>query len=429
MAFCGALILLIVPFLCAAADADTNGTVKNVTQSNLMSAPPRGFSILKRYHQQQYDQFPEDDEESNQSDEGSGLTFFISRDSHSKSDRTEVKYIDENVQWYLTSKWMTLFVPSVYSFTFAMSLPLNLLSILVFLARRKLKKPAVIYMMNLAVADVLFTVLLPFKISYHVSGNDWQFGPVLCQIMTAAFYCNMYCSVLLIACISVDRFLAVVYPIQSLSWRSNGHAYLVCVITWIVAIAGSIPLLCTDQTAEVPGLNITSCHDVLDLSKFKDYYIYFFPCFSLVFFFVPLVITAFCYFRILRCLSTTNKAGSCRRTRAIFLAAAVLNVFIICFVPTNVLLVVHYLQFTYGYNNSTYFGYLLSLCVGSLNCCIDPLIYYGGSSQRQEHFYKFVCCVKRSKSSSSNNQSNNRDSKTSSITTKLTSSIYMKLLA
>ncbi|XP_043919902.1 proteinase-activated receptor 1 isoform X1 [Protopterus annectens] len=430
MAFCGALILLIVPFLCAAADADTNGTVKNVNQTDGLKPPPRGFSILTR---EEYEPIPfgGEEETGSEREERSGFITVACHKNNCKNNRTGEKYIEDEIHQFLASKWMSLFIPSVYSFVFAMSLPLNFLSMLVFVAKRKLKKPAVVYMLNLTLSDVLFTVLLPFKISYHVSGNDWYFGPGMCRIVTAAFYCNMYCSVLLITCISVDRFLAVVYPVHSRSWRSTGRASLVCIITWLVAIVGCLPLLCTEQTAEVPGLNITSCHDFVDLSKSQDYYLYFFPCFSLIFFFVPLAVTTFCYFRILRCLCSTNAASKHRRTRAIFLAFAVLLVFIVCFLPTNVLLVVHYLQFSNGHNNETYFVYLLSLCVGSLNCSIDPIIYYGGSSKWQKDLYKLVCCVtgRETFSSSSNSQSSSRDSRAGTISSKISSSIYKKLLA
>lgn len=432
MAFCGVLLLLIVPSVCVAVvtDVDANHTAKNVNQTDDMKPPPRGFSILKRFNGE-YELIPLGGEETDSERGGSsGVITVTCHQNNCKNISNGERYIKDEVQQYLTSNWMLLFIPSVYSFVFAMSLPLNFLSMLVFMTKKRLKKPAVIYMLNLTLADILFTILLPFKISYHISGNDWHFGPEMCRIVTAAFYCNMYCSILLITCISVDRFLAVVYPMHSRYWRSTGRASLVCIITWLVAIAGTVPLLCTDQTAEVPGLNITSCHDVLDLSTFQDYYLYFFPCFSLFFFFVPLLVTIFCYFRILRCLCTTNAAAKHRRTRAILLAFAVLLVFIVCFLPTNVLLAVHYLQFSDGHNNDTYFAYLLLVCVGSLSCCIDPVIYYGGSSKWQKDLYKLLCCVKsRETLTSSSSQSNSRDSRAGTISSKISSSIYKKLLA
>ncbi|CAH2297234.1 ase-activated receptor 1 [Pelobates cultripes] len=138
-------------------------------------------------------------------------------------------------KFYLTSVWMITFIPSVYTVVFIVALPLNIMAIIIFLAKMKVRKPAVVYMLNLAVADVLFASTLPFKIVYHFNGNNWIFGSVMCRFVTATFYYNMYCSILLITAISVDRFLGVVFPIQSLSWRTVRRSWVVCILIWVIS--------------------------------------------------------------------------------------------------------------------------------------------------------------------------------------------------
>ncbi|XP_043919904.1 proteinase-activated receptor 1 isoform X3 [Protopterus annectens] len=424
MAFCGALILLIVPFLCAAADADTNGTVKNVNDSENNGLKPRMFLIST--NALSFNTYITDYEEDNSTAEmGSGFNIFASPRRRGK---ILGNHTEHDLETYLTSPWMIIFIPSVYSFVVSMTLPLNCLAVIVILYKIKLKTPTVIYMLNLAIADVLFAILLTFKICYHFSGNDWHFGPGLCRIVTAAFYCNMYCSVLLITCISVDRFLAVVYPVRSRSWRSTKHATLVCISTWIVAAAGTTPLVLKEQTLKVPGLNITTCHDVSHEFEMQNFYMYYYPLFSLFFFCIPFLITVFCYSVTIHRLSDVSVSVSSKKTRAIFLTAAVLFVFVVCFAPTNILLSVHYLRFSREHNSSTYFAYLLSVCIGSLNCCIDPIIYYYGSSQWKESLYNLVCCVDTQTADSSTSLSGTATAKTSNTSCHLNSSIYRKLL-
>ncbi|MBN3285432.1 PAR1 protein, partial [Polyodon spathula] len=309
---------------------------------------------------------------------------------------------------------------------FTSSLLLNGLAILMFICKMKLSKPAVIYMLNLAIADLLFVLLLPFKISYHVCGNNWGFGPVMCRIITAAFYCNMYCSVLLMMCISIDRFLAVVYPMQSLTWRSRETAAIMCISMWCLAIGGVMPFVLSEQTAEIPELGITTCHDVLDISEFKGYYLYFFPIFCFIFFFIPMIITTVCYIRIIQCLDSSNVANKCKKTRAIFMTVTVFTVFIVCFVPTNIILLTHYLQFAHGYSESSYFAYLLAMCLGSLSCSLDPLIYYFGSSQCQRQLRNLLCCKNETETASSTKYESS--SKMETFSTNL-SSQYKKLMA
>ncbi|XP_062369131.1 proteinase-activated receptor 1 [Cinclus cinclus] len=335
---------------------------------------------------------------------------------------------------YLTSPWLTRFVPSVYTLVFVLSLPLNITAILVFLKKMKIEKPAIIYMLNLALADVLFVSVLPFKIVYHFSGNDWVFGPQMCRFITAAFFCNMYCSIMLMTSISFDRFLAVVYPMQSLGWRTLPRASLVCFIIWLVAITGVIPFLLREQTMEIPRLNITTCHDVLGESELHGYYVHFFSVFSSVFFIVPFIISTVCYVCIIRCLSSsTIVAKQNKKTRALLLCVAVFSVFVICFGPTNVLLLIHYIHFSY--DNSLeylYFAYLLCVSISSISCCIDPFIYYYASSQYQRQFFSLFNCKKTfdpNTSNSSGQLMSTTSSRRATLTTTVNNSVYRKLLA
>ncbi|XP_028661532.1 proteinase-activated receptor 1-like [Erpetoichthys calabaricus] len=364
----------------------------------------------------------------NHKDEGSGSGMGVPEVRVSRKQNHSKMFITQTTKEYLTGRWMTLFIPSVYTMVFVASLLLNGLAILMFIFKVKLTKPAVIYMLNLAFADLLFILLLPFKISYHFSGNNWTYGPVMCRIVTAAFYCNMYCSVLLVMCIAIDRFLAVVYPMQSLSWRSRENAIIVCVSMWFLSVGGVMPILLSEQTARIPDLSITTCHDVLDIKQFQGYYLYFFPIFCFVFFFIPMIVTSVCYIRIIQCLGSTNVASKCRKTRAIFMAVVVFTIFIVCFAPTNIILLTHYLRFANGYNENSYFAYLISMCLGSISCTLDPLIYYFGSSTCQRHLHNLLFC-KGDAVEISYAKSDSQSSKMETFSNSLQSSQYKKLLA
>ncbi|XP_048451331.1 proteinase-activated receptor 1-like isoform X2 [Rhincodon typus] len=288
--------------------------------------------------------------------------------------------VSDRAKLYLMGSWTTIVIPFVYTFVFTASLPLNLLAILIFLLKMQLTKPAIIYMMNLASADLLFVLTLPLKITYHFSGNDWGFGSFLCRLVTGSFYAYMYCSVLLMMCISIDRFLAVVYPIRSATWRTWGRTVVICLVVWLVAIGGTIPLFLTEQTVYVTELGITTCHDVLPLSTLQSYSIYYFPILCFLLFVIPLLVTSFCYGCIISTLHLANQTNQCGKSRAYFLATLVLSVFIICFTPTNIILLIHYLNFYHAPSDSLYFAYMLCVSIGSMSCCLDPLIYYYASS-------------------------------------------------
>lgn len=329
--------------------------------------------------------------------------YFSSTDTNvgkSNASHKVVQHLSEDTVLFLTGPMSTLLMPSWYTLVCLISVPVNLCAMLAFSRRIRPKKPAAIYMLNLALADLLFTLLLPFKISYHFLGNNWIFGPVLCRVVTGAFYWNMYCSVLLICCISVDRLLAVVYPIYSLSWRRPQNAVIACMTMWILSFIGSTPLFLSNQTVFLDTLNITTCHDVQPLHELKWKYKIYFLTICCALFFLPLLISVVSYIRVIWTLSRVPqgiRGSSRKKTRAVVMAATVLVIFVLCFMPTNCIMLTHYLLFddsdqSRQGEDSSYALYLVFMCLGSLNCCLDPMVYYFGSSQCQKELSSVLRC-------------------------------------
>ncbi|XP_043099787.1 proteinase-activated receptor 1 [Puntigrus tetrazona] len=357
---------------------------------------------------------------------GSGPIYKPKKDHHV----TKSTYrVSPEASSFLTGRVLTAVVPTIYIIVFIISAPLNLLALVMFVRKVRPKKPAAIYMMNLACADLLFVLVLPFRIAYRYNGNNWTYGAGMCRFVTAAFYCNMYCSVLLITCISVDRFMAVVYPMHSLTWRSPQTASVACAAMWLLSVGGVTPLLLSNQTVHLADLGITTCHDVLDIHHLRAYYLYFFPVISLLFFFVPLIVSAVCNVRIVQALCAANVENRAKKTRAVFMALTVFSVFVVCFAPTNVILLSHYVQFAHKHSDASYAAYLLSTCIGSISYCLDPLMYYFGSSQCQKQVLAFLKCqgaagIERSAQFTSTTRSSNLETFKSSV-----SNQYKKLMA
>nr|XP_055036189.1 proteinase-activated receptor 1-like isoform X2 [Misgurnus anguillicaudatus]XP_055036190.1 proteinase-activated receptor 1-like isoform X2 [Misgurnus anguillicaudatus] len=299
--------------------------------------------------------------------------------------------ISDDAVLFLKSLLVTRVMPSFYILLFLISLPLNALALVTFTCKIKAKKPAVIYMSNLACVDLLFTLLLPLKIHYHLNGSDWVFGEVACRVLSAAFYCYMYCSILLMMCISVDRLLAVVFPIASLTWRRTRHSAYVCALAWLLALTGTVPLLSITQTFDIKLVGMTS-HDALRHADPADQtYMNLFSILSCLYFFLPLVITLACYSTIIYALSVksgrlaTSSSTSNKRGRAVIMTIATMIEFVVCFAATNAILLYHCVVLVTGgisgEGNASYAAYMLAVCAGSSSVFLDPLLYYYGSSQ------------------------------------------------
>ncbi|XP_067279967.1 proteinase-activated receptor 1-like [Pseudorasbora parva] len=304
--------------------------------------------------------------------------------------------ISEEASLFLKGVLITRIMPSFYIFIILISLPLNAMALVTFTCRIREKKPAVIYMSHLACVDLLFTLLLPLKIHYQLNASDWVFGEVACRVLSAAYYCYMYCSILLMMCISVDRLLAVAFPITSLTWRNARKATCVCVLVWLLALAGTVPLLLMRQTLKVNDVGVT-CHDVLlHKDPINQLYMYLFSILSCLYYFVPLIVTLISYIIIIYVLSGKSKplakSSSGNRRRAVIMAIAVLTEFVMCFAPTNGILLYHCVRLATGEDgDSSYVAYLLAVCLGSISVFLDPLLYYYGSSQCRQKIRSVFC--------------------------------------
>ncbi|XP_072254862.1 proteinase-activated receptor 1-like [Pyxicephalus adspersus] len=294
-----------------------------------------------------------------------------------------------------SSWWLTWFVPWFCTVVSVLALPLNIMAIFIFLVKMKVRKPAVVYMLNLATADVIYICIFIFRIVYRFLGNNWLIGEEMCQFVMTSLYCNIYCSILLMMSISVDRFLAIVYPVWSLSWRTVNRAWLVCGIIWIISMASVVTLLINRQTFMLPALNITTCFDVLDSNVFNYFYFYYFIPYLIIFFILPLIVTTSCYIGTICNLCLPHAGHTLRRSRAIYLTAIVLFVFVISFGPSNILFLIHYLQMFRYRDDSLNFAYILTANMSSIRCCLNPLIYYYASSQFQTYISSLICCKRK----------------------------------
>ncbi|CAN9504342.1 unnamed protein product [Ophioblennius macclurei] len=293
----------------------------------------------------------------------------------------------------LSSSLTTVFLPIVYIIVFLVGLPSNALAIWVFLFRTKKKHPSSIFMANLALSDLLFVIWVPLKISYHFNGNDWSYGDALCKVLVAFFYGNMYCSIFFIACISVQRYRAVVDPLSQRQ-KSNRMAVLVCVTVWLVVWFLTIPLYLYDQEVRVTNLNIRTCHDVTRPSQRKIAAGYFLTM-GTVGFVVPTVVCIISYVLTLNALKgkESQDAGIPKtRRKAVVIIVLVLVMFVLCFTPSNVMLLVHYILLLGESQNNLYGFYITTLCLASLNSCLDPFVYYFISEDFRNHVKNTFLC-------------------------------------
>lgn len=139
----------------------------------------------------------------------------------------------------------------LYSIIFILGLAGNLVALWVFFWVHAKKNSVRIFLINIAFADLLLVVCLPFRILYHSQGNTWNLDPTLCKVVGNVFYMNMYVSVVLLGLISVDRYLKISRGagMQHKLWSTKWSTAL-CAVVWSVAFALILSLIFSNNDSQ-----------------------------------------------------------------------------------------------------------------------------------------------------------------------------------
>lgn len=131
-----------------------------------------------------------------------------------------------------------------YSLLIVGSLAGNSLIIAVVRKDKKTKPTVGYFILNMAAANLLITVVyMPRMASMSFKGYEWLVegitGLVLCKLVTVSHHAAILVSIQTLVIISVDRFLAIVYPLKrNISKR---EAKILVGLSWVVSVCVRIP--------------------------------------------------------------------------------------------------------------------------------------------------------------------------------------------
>ena len=131
----------------------------------------------------------------------------------------------------------------IYTILFTTGIVGNVCTCIV-IARNKFMHTATnYYLFNLAVADLLLlTTGLPVDLYTIWSWYPWIFGEVFCVARVLFAEMSTNTSILTITAFTVERYLAIVYPMKAQKMSSLHRAVRVILSTWIIAICTAIPI-------------------------------------------------------------------------------------------------------------------------------------------------------------------------------------------
>lgn len=206
--------------------------------------------------------------------------------------------------------------------------------------RNRLKTMTDVYLLNLAVADLLFLCMLPFWAVDAIKG--WEFGISSCKVVSAIYKINFFSSMLLLTCISVDRYIAIVQvtKAQNLKKKRLFYSKLACLGVWFVSTLLALPEFIFAQVKTDPR-GKSFCTLVYWNNTNNQTKILVLSLQICMGFCLPLLVMIFCYSVIIR---TLLQARSFEKHKALRVIFAVVFVFVLSQLPYNSLLIVEATQ-------------------------------------------------------------------------------------
>ncbi|XP_010852340.1 PREDICTED: somatostatin receptor type 5, partial [Bison bison bison] len=282
-------------------------------------------------------------------------------------------------------------VPVLYLLVCAVGLGGNALVIYVVLRHAKMKTVTNIYILNLAVADVLLMLGLPFVATQNAI-SYWPFGPVLCRLVMTLDGINQFTSIFCLTVMSVDRYLAVVHPIRSARWRRPRVAKLASAAVWAFSLVMSLPLVVFADIQE--GWNTCNLSWPEPVGLWGAVFIIYT---SVLGFFGPLLVICLCYLLIVVKLKASGvRVGSTRRRserKVTRMVVVVVLVFAGCWLPFFIVNIVN-LAFALPEEPASAGAYFFVVVLSYANSCANPLLYGFLSDNFRQSFRKVLCLRK-----------------------------------
>ncbi|XP_004403166.1 PREDICTED: somatostatin receptor type 5 [Odobenus rosmarus divergens] len=282
-------------------------------------------------------------------------------------------------------------VPVLYLLVCAVGLGGNALVIYVVLRHAKMKTVTNIYILNLAVADVLLMLGLPFLATQNAV-SYWPFGPVLCRLVMTLDGINQFTSIFCLTVMSVDRYLAVVHPIRSTQWRRPRVAKLASAAVWAFSLLMSLPLVVFADIQE--GWNTCNLSWPEPVGLWGAVFIIYT---SVLGFFGPLLVICLCYLLIVVKVKASGvRVGATRRRserKVTRMVVVVVVVFVGCWLPFFIVNIVN-LAFVLPEEPASAGAYFFVVILSYANSCANPVLYGFLSDNFRQSFRKVLCLRK-----------------------------------
>lgn len=284
---------------------------------------------------------------------------------------------------------VSIVVPIFFSLIGITGLIGNLLVVITVTFNVQMRNTTNLLIFNLSLADLMFICFcIPFT-AVDYSFGQWPFGQLWCKTVQYLIVVAAYISIYTLVLMSLDRYLAVCYPVSRI--RNERNTLLAIAILWLTVLLINVPVFNAHglYDYEHNERNYTAC-------KFIDEEYFSWSTFHISMFvssyLLPLLLISGLYLLMLMRLwktsltqSKESRRGKRRVTRLVIVVVAC---FATLWLPIQTILLLKSLRL---YESSTHITIALQISAHVLayvSSCINPLLYAFLSENFRKSFRK-----------------------------------------
>ncbi|XP_037546637.1 urotensin-2 receptor [Nematolebias whitei] len=230
-----------------------------------------------------------------------------------------------------------------------------------------------IYIINLALADLLYLLTIPFVVCTHFL-KGWHFGDAGCRILISMDFLTMHASIFTLTIMSTERYFAVLKPLDTVK-RSKSYRKAIALLVWAASLILTLPMIMSIQLMTV-GTKLI-CQSTLSTLSYKIYISFLF-CTSII---APGLIIGYLYIQLARTywISQTESFKQTKKLpnqKVLYLIFTIVLLFWACFLPFWIwqLLFQFYHPLPLSDKAKRNINYLTT-CLTYCNSCINPFLY------------------------------------------------------
>ncbi|RXN12968.1 B2 bradykinin receptor-like protein [Labeo rohita] len=256
----------------------------------------------------------------------------------------------------------------------------NSFVLLVFLLQGSRWSVPEIYLGNLALADLILLVCLPFWAMNILNYFMWSYGEFMCKVVNLSINVNMYTSIYMLVMVNVDRYLALALTMKARWLRRKRYAKVICFVLWLFGLGMGAPTAVMRKLKDIPAHQAVECYLHYPNVNWRIAHLL---QLNLVGFALPFLVITFCCVNIIRALKRQRHNGyfeDRNDRKATILVCAVTLLFLFCWGPFHVVAFLDLLCDLKVLDENEWFHFLnignqFSVYLAFSNSCLNPALY------------------------------------------------------